>query len=129
MAQSQYVWRGKTWKLKRALDLKEKENLTPAEVEDLVQGCGLCTEQSVKILASGRDTSENVKIIGALLSTSGSLLDKAMAQLDRFDPAALTPGKSADLEGKIEKIKQDSFFVSHWYDRMASDFQPGFYNA
>ncbi len=129
MARSQYVWRGKTWKLKRALDLKEKEDLTPAEVEALVQGSGLCTEQSVNILASGRDTSENVEIIGALLSTSGSLLNKAMTQLDRFDPFTLPAGKSADLEGKINKIKQESFFVSHWYDRMASGSQLGCYNA
>ena len=129
MAQSQYVWRGKTWKLKRALDLKEKDSLTPAEVEALVQGSGLCTEQSVNILASGRDTSENIQIIGALLSTSGSLLDKAVIQLDRFDPLTMPTGKSADLETRIDEIKRESVFVSHWYNRMASGIQPGIYNA
>lgn len=107
------VYRGRTWTLRRAIDLMRKDSLSIAELSMLVDGGAVCTEQGVELLSEGRKRGDMVKVLDALLATSDAIVKKIQAALTQ-------PGISRNTDEyrrltlKAGMIREKAGHIAHW---------------
>ena len=120
MGQIKAIYQGNTFRLQRALELRDKEYLTLEEMSALIEGGKLCTERGVKLLASRGDTPDKARLVEALAITGNSLAARAMDQLERKRESDRQPNESSDLRSSIDAVIKDSFYLARWAERLTA---------
>ena len=100
-------YQGKTWRLEQALNLLQKEHLSPDEALALVDCGRMCTDRGAEILSSGRSYPEQDRVLEALLITSGRMLERVQGHLDESE----MPGEIwSRLSEGLNEVQRESFF-------------------
>ncbi|MFH1137975.1 MAG: hypothetical protein V1816_18040 [Pseudomonadota bacterium] len=126
MGQAANTYRGKTWRLERALNLIHKDNLTPEEALALVECGRMCAARGAEIVSAGANRPDAARVLAALLVTSDRMLDRVRGHLDETDPEA---AERTPLADGLTSAQRESFYLAHWAQQLSAPDQSPRYNA